>query len=80
MKTKKVKIAVFMDDHGSWVAGGWDDKDGDPVEDLGHIVQMVDLPEGEHIVAYWVTAYVPIPSAETPTIEGHVVDGPPERP
>ncbi len=70
MATKRVRIAVAIDEKGNWSCAGWSSKSGDYLDDELKSMAMDCLePDGIEKV-YFVEADLPLPVAET--VQGDV--------
>lgn len=77
MKTKRIRIAVVMNEHGHWSSAGWSNSNGDPKHDADLVgIAREGLEAGPNEAACFVEAEVPIP--EPITVEGVVTPGPAE--
>ena len=68
MKTVRVRIAVGVDESGDWNAVGW--RTADPAWTGSDVLGNLD---GHVKVLRWVEADIPVPDAESVTVEGEVV-------
>ncbi len=62
MKTVKIKVAVAVDPEGGWMASGWSDRNGEPVEEA--MENCID-DFGGNEAKYWLEAELPIPKEMT---------------
>lgn len=72
MKTKRVRIAVAMNEDGEWYAYGWRDNSNTPNEEADGVKasKAEEALTGVNITTHFVEADIPIP--ESTTIEGTV--------
>ena len=71
MKTKRVRIAVCIDEDGAWNAAGWRDAiDGDVSTEA--LDGFEGLSDGGPHHTVWVTAEVPLPELPDIEVEGKV--------
>jgi len=70
MSTKKVRIAVAIDETGDWYAVGWDELRDRRLRCA--VSRDADL-EGEAKAVYFVEAEIPLPTLDTPPVQGKVV-------
>lgn len=69
-KTIRVRIAVAVDEAGSWYASGWSDQDPEDTKERTSESLGYTQKGQSHLV--WVEADVPLPSV--PTIQGTVTE------
>jgi hypothetical protein len=65
-ETVKVRVAVAVDDHGSYTSSGWQ-FGSDAEEDSYHISQTESALGSRIVATYFLTAELPIPKPPAPS-------------